>query len=151
MSCFKSMGSAMAAHVATGQCTWQSTRRATPRYELRVFRLIIWLVRKLSLERALAFGRGMGWLWYHLIPIRRGVAQRNVRAALGDTLSPDEQRRVVRASFAHLCMTVVEELRAGAMTRDTAEKLVRRTGFEHFDRAMAQGKGVIAVMSHVGN
>jgi len=99
----------------------------------------------------LAIGRAFAWLWYYVIPIRRHVAIMNVTRALGTELTPRERRRTVRRAFEHLVMMGVESLRMPGLTREKAAALVATEGMEHWNAAMARGKGVIGVMAHLGN
>jgi KDO2-lipid IV(A) lauroyltransferase len=107
--------------------------------------------RSLPLGWAMAIGRFLGWVWFYLLPIRRGVALDNVHRVFGDTLSRQEQRRIVRACFAHQTMMAVESLRMPGLTAARAEVLVARVGMEHYWAARRCGRGVILAMGHLGN
>ncbi len=113
-------------------------------------RAISWFFSRLPLGAALALGRLLGFIWHDLVPIRRGVARRNIAHALPD-LSRAEQRRIIRRCFAHQTMMAVESLRMRHMTRPLAEALVERRGMEHYNAARALGRGVILAMGHLGN
>lgn len=105
----------------------------------------------LPLWLAMAIGRFLGWVWYYIVPIRRGVALKNIRRALGDELSEKEQRKIIRQLFSNFGMYIVELLRIPHMTVAENEKLVKIEGLEHFDAALADGKGVILVATHLDN
>lgn len=105
----------------------------------------------LPLSWALALARFVGWLWYYAIPIRRSVARANVRRALGRELSEAEQKRVVRDCFCNFAMYTVEVLRAPMMTLDLSKELVERQGVDNIEKAWAKGKGVLYLLTHIGN
>jgi len=100
---------------------------------------------------ALGLGRCFGLVWYYLIPVRRSVALDNVRRSIGRDLTPREQRRLVRRSFQHLGIYLMEVLRLPIMTPALSEELVEQQNFELFEKALARGKGVILVASHMDN
>jgi KDO2-lipid IV(A) lauroyltransferase len=94
-------------------------------------------------------GRLLGKFWFYVIPIRRAVAEGNVRRALG--VSPAEGRRIVRRCFEHQTMMAVESMRMPGMTVERAERLMERENWEPFLKAIDEGKGVIVAMAHIGN
>lgn len=118
---------------------------------LAIVRLLSRIFCALPLAWALTLGRAFGLLWYYVLPIRRGVALRNVRAALGAKLPPREQRAVVRRCMQHLGMFGVESLRLPLLTPELSASLVERRGFEHLEAARAAGRGVVVVTAHLGN
>jgi len=113
--------------------------------------IVSYLFRLLPLPWAMLCGRILGNVWYYLVPIRRGVAQDNIKIALGDRLNLREQRRMVRRSFQHLVMMGIESLRMHDMTEALSKQRVRRENYEHYSAALKKGKGVIIVSGHVGN
>jgi KDO2-lipid IV(A) lauroyltransferase len=116
-----------------------------------VIRSLSWFFRKLPLSWAMLIGRLLGWLWFYVLPIRRGVALDNVRRALGDQLAPAERRRIVRRCFEHQTMMAVESLRMLDLTRERAADLLERVNFEPYWRAYERGQGVLVFMGHIGN
>jgi len=104
----------------------------------------------LPLRWALGLGQILGWFWYYILPIRRGVAHANLKRAMPH-LDTAQRRRITRDCMTNLSLSAVETLRAPLMTAELSIKLVERRGLEHYEAARASGKGVIAVMAHVGN
>ena len=105
----------------------------------------------MPLDWALAIGRAIGWFWFYVIPIRRGVALENVRRALGEELSLKERRRIVRRSLQNLAMVFIEALRMPEMIRAILCERVRLENFDAAQAAAKRGKGVIFAASHMGN
>jgi KDO2-lipid IV(A) lauroyltransferase len=97
-----------------------------------------------------AAGAVLGWIWTYLIPVRRSVARANLRLAFPEK-SGRERRRIARGCFVHLARSAVEFLRLPGLDRGKVEKLLEHQGWEHYQRAMQQGRGVIAVTAHFGN
>ncbi len=109
------------------------------------------LLSRLSLAHALRFGRFVGWLWFWLVPVRLGVARRNIARVFGATLSCRERRRLLRRSLDHLGMYGVECLRLPELTRERLHELVRCEGLEHIEAALAGGRGAVCVTAHMGS
>ncbi|HEU4720195.1 MAG TPA: lysophospholipid acyltransferase family protein [Gemmatimonadaceae bacterium] len=108
-------------------------------------------LRKLSFERAGAIGEHLGMLGYRPFGIRRAVVERQVAAAFPG-LSLPEVARIARASYAHLGRTTIETALMPTYSREQVLALVERAeGWEHVDRAFAQGRGVMFVSGHIGN
>src|SRR5690606_3056463 len=95
-------------------------------------------------------GGWLGGVAYHLVRVRRQVAEEQIRRAF-----PERDAAWVRATAAavyrHLGREALAMLRlAGA----TAEEIVARTvteGAEHVKRVLAGGRGAVIVTGHLGN
>ncbi|MEZ4431287.1 MAG: lysophospholipid acyltransferase family protein [bacterium] len=105
---------------------------------------VVWIAAALPAGAADALGRALGWVWYRVVPIRRGVARANVAAALGT--GPAETEVVVAGMYRHLGRAFVELLR---FTRRRPS--VRVEGREHLDAALAAGRGALVLTAHLGN
>lgn len=115
----------------------------------QLVRFVSGLLGLLPLRWALALARGMGNIFYSVMSGRRNTALANVRQALGD-LPEKERKKIVRASFQNVCLSVVELFRVDTFCRN-AEKFFTLQGREHTENALAKGKGFILVCSHVGS
>jgi KDO2-lipid IV(A) lauroyltransferase len=105
----------------------------------------------LPLSWALGIGRSIAWLWYWVIRVRRTVAFENIERVMGDTMTRKEQRATIRRCMSMQAMIVIELLRAAHYTAEQSRRFVHATGMEHMDAAIAGGRGVIVVASHMGN
>ena len=108
-------------------------------------------LRRLSFERASAIGERIGRLGYRPLGIRRAVVERQVSAAFPGLTEP-EVERIARASYASLGRTTIETTLLPTYSREQVLELVDHTeGWEHVERALAGGRGLMIVTGHLGN
>jgi KDO2-lipid IV(A) lauroyltransferase len=120
------------------------------RLEYAAFRVAEGFIGLLPWRMALALGAGVG-RFYHLLDARhRRVVRENLRAS---DLNLDEAgiRRVARACFAHFGSLLFATVRMLRMSERRVRSLVTFEGLEHFDAAVAEGKGFIGLTGHFGN
>ena len=96
-------------------------------------------------------GAGLGSAFYHLVGRRRRLALENLRLSLGDQLSPEEIVRVAKESFANHGRGLAELLRFPVLDSAALLAMVQLEGIEHFQTALSQGRGVLALGAHLGN
>jgi KDO2-lipid IV(A) lauroyltransferase len=118
--------------------------------EYALFTSIRWKVRFLPERLALEWGYAFGWFLGSVLGIRRHVTEENLNRAF-----PDEhvwwRRKVANASYGHMGREAVATLKMSWMN---PEEIVRRTpiqGWEAFQEALAEGRGVILATGHLGN
>jgi KDO2-lipid IV(A) lauroyltransferase len=105
----------------------------------------------LDWETACRMGARLGAIGYSPLGIRKHVVERQIAGAFPEK-SPEEVRRIARASFEHLGRTAMETALMPKLGKNAALKLVERVdGWEHVERAREQGKGMIFVAGHHGN
>jgi KDO2-lipid IV(A) lauroyltransferase len=110
---------------------------------------LIWVLGRLPRPALLRLGRVCGWLWFHLIPIRRGVALAQMQRAF-----PEWEEARVRATTLENFKQTATTFAEGALIPHLAPKLpawYSHQGFEHYWAARVRGKGVIVITGHVGN
>jgi len=120
------------------------------RLEYALFRAITALIGCLSWRRALSLGRGMGRLFRILDARHRRIVRENLRHSdLG--LNEAQIHDVSIACFEHFGTVFFSMLRLLNMQEQEIRGLVKLEGMEHYDQAIAEGKGVIALTGHFGN
>jgi len=127
--------------------------KAAPLMDRAVFvlyRFIAAGLRLLPLKLVWWLGRFLGSLGYLLgVPYRR-MALRNLRIAFGEK-SERERRAIARAHFATLGANLLTSAKITSMSREEIRGLVDIEGLEHVSQAHAAGRGVVMVISHIGN
>jgi KDO2-lipid IV(A) lauroyltransferase len=88
---------------------------------------------------------------YRLMARSRGVALANLELVYGSTTPDTDIRRIARAAFKNLGRFAYDTARMRKTTPKTIQSIAGITGKEHLDRALARGKGVVALTGHVGN
>ena len=88
-------------------------------------------------------------IYFSCSPKRRHIALDNLTIAYGDTLSTGQKRTIARRSFENQALSILELLVSNKMRKDAARRFPI-TGQQHFDEAVARGKGVVFVASHLG-
>lgn len=124
------------------------------RYELELLgcRILERAVPLLSRRGCVAVGQVLGMLAYWLDGRGRPVALANIEAALGDALTPEERRSVVRMSYQNFVNTMLALFWSRRITSEIFRDLVEPVGFEAlFERADAEGRGIVFILAHQGN
>ncbi|MBI3987271.1 MAG: lysophospholipid acyltransferase family protein [Lentisphaerae bacterium] len=103
-----------------------------------------------SPERAAAWGRGIGWLLERVVRHRLTEVRETIRRCLTGR-TECEAREIARGMYAHLGLTVMEFLRFPLVDRAFMEREIEFDGFEHYENAARQGKGVLILTAHIGN
>jgi len=116
-----------------------------------VYRLFSGAVALLPLSLGFTLGRILGTLAYYLAaPYRRLVLQ-NLRIAFEGEKSPAEMRRLAREHFAMLGANLLASFKLATMSREAISARVAIENMEALHKAAEPGKGVVLVLSHLGN
>jgi Kdo2-lipid IVA lauroyltransferase/acyltransferase len=108
---------------------------------------LLWLIARLPVKWALALGKGIGHVAYHVAPGRRYVVRRNLELSFPD-LDPEERERWVRESFVYTGRGVAEVALAWFGGPSTDRIPCQLNGLEHLQNAMATQQPVILLSGH---
>ena len=122
-----------------------STRSAFRNWiEYGALRGVVGLIAILPETAAMVVARACFRLLDVLVPKLRKVAHRN------QTLAGLEQH-IVQEMYESLARMLVSFSRFPKLNRSNIGEYIRYEGFEHFERALEQGKGVLFATAHLGN
>ncbi len=111
---------------------------------LRLFALLPW-------RAVQGLGRAIGWLMWKLPNRSREVARINLAKCFPE-LSAVEQEALLGQSLRQTGMAFTESACAWIWPADKTLRLVRQVeGLEVLEQALASGKGVVGITSHLGN
>lgn len=108
---------------------------------------LVRLVCLLPYPATLFVGRMLGRAALPLMNERRRIAQRNLELCLPER-SAAQREQILRRHFESLGIAVFEIAMTWWSGDAKIDKLTRLEGFEHLERALAQGKGAILLSAH---
>ncbi|MEC9341779.1 MAG: lysophospholipid acyltransferase family protein [Pseudomonadota bacterium] len=118
----------------------------------RVLRGFDALVRRIRNQRGLSrLGGLFGEVVFRLTSSRRRQALDNLRLVYGDRLDARQRRQLARRSFHAFGTGFVEAFWEPTDHGIAWDEWVRLVGVEHLDAALAEGKGAILALPHMGN
>lgn len=121
--------------------------RPSSLYRRPVWRAGLFLARLLPRWLALRLGDVLAWLYWLLAGHRRTVVQQNVSPAVNDQAAA---RETSRALFHQFGRKVVDLWRYEAGLEMNG-LITSATGWEHFEKAQAQKRGILLLTPHLGN
>ncbi len=86
----------------------------------------------------------------YFLGVRRSVALDNLRRAFPEKTEA-ERRGIARAAYAQLGRSLAEVVLVRRLPAPRLEELVRFEGWDVYQRALAQGRGVVCAFGHFGN
>lgn len=92
----------------------------------------------------------LAWLWFDVIRLRRFTILKNLSIAFPQW-SKEERIRVGRQSMKNLCYNFFEFFTLPLCGKRWLENEVIFEGYEYFEKARAQGKGVLLMGCHLGS
>ena len=110
-------------------------------------RCVSWLVGCLPASLQIGLGCLLGWGLRRVVRFRRNVVRQQMQTALG----PETAAAIEPAVYRHIGLTAIELLRQPALADEKLEELIKFDGLEHLEKALEQGRGVLALSGHMGN
>lgn len=120
------------------------------RAEFLLARGVLGLLELLPAEVASKAGGILGWIVYWITPRWRSIALRNLEIAMPGLVEAD-RRQIVRDTYQNLGRVLLTLARMPKLTPANIPELISYEGFEHFEGALARGKGVLFLTAHLGN
>ena len=109
------------------------------------------LIAALPLGMVFRLGKALGWVGYVLaVPYRR-LAVHNLFIAYGGKKSPQEIRALSRAHFVTLGANLLCAIKAEGFDAARLREVVAVDGMENLLASFARRKGIVLVISHIGN
>ncbi len=102
-------------------------------------------------ETALRFLGTLGRMGFYLVPSERKKTIRHLTWVYGKRHDDRRIRLMAREVFSNLGKNMVDAFRIAKLNPGNIDSLVTVRGIEKLDKALAKGKGVIALTGHIGN
>ncbi|HEX5789802.1 MAG TPA: hypothetical protein VFY13_01560, partial [Luteolibacter sp.] len=127
------------------------TKRLQWRVEWAAHSTLDALVGLLSVPAAFLIGAAMGGLIWRFIPQRRRVIIRNLRIALQGETDRDKVEGLARECFRRTAAGLVCLASTARLKPRQMSKVLEVENPELFEEAIAKGRGVVLLLSHMGN
>jgi Kdo2-lipid IVA lauroyltransferase/acyltransferase len=118
--------------------------------ELLAVRSLLGAIGALPLETSMRFGKSVGRFLARRFPKLQKTARRNLEIALPE-LPAAEKERIVHGTFESLGRHLGFVSHFRKFKHEDVRNLVEVVGREHFDRAHAEGRGVLFFTGHFGS
>jgi KDO2-lipid IV(A) lauroyltransferase len=115
--------------------------------------LVVAVARSLGrMPRPIArrLAEGLARLVYVCFGRLRRVGERNLQLALPEIDSQEHRAQLLRGVYRHLGWQLVEFCRMPRYTAANVQDWIRTEGMEHYQTAMAKGRGVLVLTGHLG-
>ena len=101
-------------------------------------------------KTSLYIGKFLGRILIRLFPKLSKTANRNLEIAFPD-ISPEERKRITKGTFESLGRHLGFISQFHKFTEEDIHKNVELIGKEHFDKAIATGRGILFITGHFGS
>ena len=116
-----------------------------------VYRVFTALIGVLPMRVAYRLGQVLGSVGYGLCWPYRRLAVANLTVAYGDVLTPRQVRQLARTHFATLGANLLASIKAAGYGPERLREIAMVEGMEVIRAALDRGKGVVLIISHIGN
>jgi KDO2-lipid IV(A) lauroyltransferase len=106
------------------------------------------LIAHLPMRVNFVLGRGLGWLFFHLIPSRKRIADTNIRLCFPE-LDESAREQMVRRIIESCGISIFESAMALWGPAKRLRSCHSISGLEHLQAAKAAGRGVLLVGCHM--
>jgi KDO2-lipid IV(A) lauroyltransferase len=114
-----------------------------------IFRLAVFLARRLPERWGSAIARGLARLVYRVSPLS-SAGRDNARHVLGPDASTDSVSRLARQAVQSRLLNYYDLLRLSAMPLQELSRRVTFEGLEHLERVVVEKRGAVVASGHIG-
>ena len=115
------------------------------------YRFLTWLCPLVPTGSGRAVSMAIGRAAFRLAPKARAIVAANQAQVLGRTAEDDLVRESTREAFARYARYWFDTFHVTTWDPDRLARHFRYEGVEHIEKALADGKGVVIALPHVGN
>lgn len=130
---------------------WLTHNRPVFFLQYVLLRYIILLLSPFTMPAVLQFGKRLGMALHFMDVKHRGIAYQNMERSNGPW-SHSDRLRIIREVYQHIGISLMEALFATRfLSRDRISRYVSFENDHYLEETLRAGKGVIAVIGHLGN
>lgn len=96
-------------------------------------------------------GETLGGFVWHCMPQRRNLILRNLRIAFSGEKTLPELRLMAKATFQRTAGNLISAAHTARLSPRDLSKVIRIENLELLEQALANGKGVVLLLAHMGN
>lgn len=111
---------------------------------------LVFVLNLLPFSLSSRIAKSVGIILYFCAGARRNIALSNLESSYEGALSPRQKRAIVRESFENTALSILELFLIKKIKKNAPRHFVIK-GKENLEAALAQGKGVVLITSHLGS
>ena len=120
------------------------------RLEYILFLGLSYLTKLLGLNLSRRLAKGLAYVFYFIIPIRKKVAIKNLKMAFPD-YSEKEIRNIAIETYKSFSITLIETLYIPHISKEEMINSLKCINLDLIDRKIKEKKGTIILSAHFGN